>query len=73
MNRLGDVGYKLKRTGPRTDPCGTPNGMLILWYRFDKYELNHRRAVREIPKCRISFAKECHNHMYQTQQNDSIN
>ena len=46
---------------PRTDPCGTPNGLYfghecepdtsILWYRFDKYELNHRRSMPEIPKC----------------------
>ena len=59
MTRLSVV-YQLKRTGPRTDPCGTPNGiylghgrepnMLILWYRFDKYEPNHRSAMPEIPK-----------------------
>ena len=46
MIRLTGVGYKLKRTGPRTDPCGIPIGIylgherepdvLILWYRFDK-------------------------------------
>ena len=56
-----DLVYRLKRTGPRTDPCGTQNGiylgherepdMLIPWYWFDKYELNPRRAVSVIPKC----------------------
>ena len=45
---------------------GTPNGIycghecepdtLILWYRFDKYELNHRRYMPEIPKC---LSKRC--------------
>ena len=27
MTRLSDVVYKLKRTGPKTDPCGIPNGL----------------------------------------------
>ena len=62
MTWLSDVVYKLNRTGPRTDPCGTPNGrccgqdsvpdMLILWSKSEKYGLNHRRAGPEIPKCR---------------------
>ena len=60
MTRLSDVVYKQKRTGPRTDSYGTPNGIylvherepgtLILWHRFDKYELNHRRVGPEIQK-----------------------
>ena len=59
MTWLSDVVYKLNRTGPRTDPCGTPNGrfcgqdsvpdMLILWYLSEKYDLNHRRAGLEMP------------------------
>ena len=54
------VVYKLIRTGSRTDPCGTPNGrccwqdsvpdMLMLWCLSEKYDLNHRRAVQELPK-----------------------
>ena len=61
MTRLSGVVYRLKRTGPRRDSYETPNGiyleherepdMLVFWYRFDKYEINHRRAVSEIPKC----------------------
>ena len=57
MTRLSGVLYKLKRTGPSTDPCGTPSGiylrqerekdMLIIKYRFDKYELNHRRLCQK--------------------------
>ena len=53
--------YKLKITGPKIDPCGTLHGiylghehesdMLILRYRTDKYEQNHRRAIPEIPNC----------------------
>ena len=53
MSRLSDVLYKLKRTGPRSDPCETPNGIylrhdreediLFLRYWIDKYQLNHRR------------------------------
>ena len=40
---------------------GIPNGrccgqdsvpdMLMLWYLFEKYDLNHRRTVPEMPKC----------------------
>ena len=61
MNWLRDVVHKLKRSGLRTDPCGTPNGsycgqdsvsdMLMLQCLSEKYDLNHRRAVQEIPKC----------------------
>ena len=57
MTYLSDVAYKLNRRGPRTDPCGTPNGMccgqdnvpdmLILWYLSEKYDLNNRRAEPE--------------------------
>ena len=45
MTRLSDAVYKLNRTGPRTDPRGTPNAiyvgelrepvMLIIWYNQD--------------------------------------
>ena len=72
MTRLSDVVYMLKRTVPMTDSCGTPNCiylghdrepyMLILWYWFDKYELNHIRAVSEIPKCMCTL---CHDQLYQ--------
>ena len=58
MTWLRDVVYKLKRTGPRTYPCGTLNrrccgqdsvpDMLILWCLCEKYDLNHRRAVPEM-------------------------
>ena len=59
MTWLSDVVYKLNRSGPRMDPCGTPNGryygqdngpdtMLILWYLSEKYDLNHRRAGPEM-------------------------
>ena len=63
MTRLSDVYLSLKnRTKDRSlCLCGTPNGIylrherepnvLILLYRFDKYEVNHRRVVQEIPKC----------------------
>ena len=67
MTRLSDVVYRLKRTVPMTDPCGTPNGiylghdrepdMSILWYRFDKKELNHRSVVPEILKCLCTRSK----------------
>ena len=49
MTWLSDVVYKLNRTGPRTNPSGTPNGrcghnkvpdMLMLWYLSEKYNLN---------------------------------
>ena len=43
--------YKVNRTGPRTDPCDTPNGrccgqdnepdMLMLWYLSEKYVIVH--------------------------------
>ena len=62
MTRQKYVVYKLNRTRPRTDPCGTPNGrccgqdsvpdMLMLWYMSEKYDLNPRRVVPEMPKCR---------------------
>ena len=61
MTWLRDVVDKLNRTGLRTDPCGTPNGrccgqdsvsgMLMLQCLSEKYDLNHRRDVQEIPKC----------------------
>jgi len=51
MTQLSNVVHKLNSTGIRTNPGGTPNGMclgreresdkLILWYQYDKYELNH--------------------------------
>ena len=51
MTWLSDVVYKLNGTGPRTDPCDTPNGrgcgqdsvpdLLMLWYLSEKYNLNH--------------------------------
>ena len=56
-----DVVYKLNRTGPRMDPCGTLNGrcceqdnvpdIVMLWCLSEKYDLNHRRAGPEMPNC----------------------
>ena len=44
--------YKLNRTGPGTDPCGTSNVrccgqdsvpyLLMFWCLSEKYDLNHR-------------------------------
>ena len=61
MTWLSDVVYKLNRTGPRMDLCGTPNGrccgqdnvpdMFMLWCLSEKYDLNHRRGGPEMPKC----------------------
>ena len=49
------------------DPCGTPNGMccgqdsvpdmLMRWFLSEKYDLNHRRAVSEMPKCLLRCCK----------------
>ena len=55
--KLCDI--SINRPGSRTDPCGTLNGkcsgqdsvpdMLMLSYLSEKYDLNHRRAVQEMP------------------------
>ena len=54
MTWLSDVVYKLNRTWPRTDPCGTPYGrcggqdnvpdMLMPWCMSKKYDLNHQKS-----------------------------
>ena len=51
--------YKLNRTEPRTNPCGTPNGrcggkdsvqdMLMLWCMSEKMFLKNKRDVPEMP------------------------
>ena len=61
MTWLSDVVYKLNRTGPRTDPCGTPIGnccgqdnvpdMLMVWCMSENYNLNPRTVVREMAIC----------------------
>ena len=57
MTWLRDVVYKLNRTGPKTDPCGTPNGrcfgqdsepdILMHWCLSE----NMIRTTEEMPKC----------------------
>ena len=51
--------YKRKRTGPSTDPCGTPHRILrgdeispateILWTRSVRYDSNHLLLTPLIP------------------------
>ena len=50
----------MKRTGPRTDPCGTPQEsvtgsdwtplMWMVWVRLERYEENQESAVCVMPK-----------------------
>ena len=59
MRLLREVVYILKRTGPKTEPCGTPQArgsdgerlseMKQLICGNDKYEVNHCRGSSEMP------------------------
>ena len=59
MRELRGVVYRLKRTGPRTEPCGTPQvrrdegelcvGVPIVDVRDERYDLNHCSETDEMP------------------------
>ena len=59
MRELRGVVFGLKRTGPRAEPCGTPQvrgdegklcgGILIVDVRDERYEVNHRSETEEMP------------------------
>ena len=80
MTRLRDVVYKLNRTGPRTDPCGTPYGrccgqdsvpdMLMLWCLSEKYDLNYQRAsARNVDE---GVVKGLNDQLYRKQLRDQV-
>ena len=59
MRKLRGVVYRLKRTGPRTEPCGTPHvrgdeweqcvGIPTVDVRDERYEVKHCSETEEIP------------------------
>ena len=59
MRELRGMVYKLKRTGPRTEPCGTSQvredegelcgGIPTVDVRDESYEVNHCSETEEIP------------------------
>lgn len=64
---LRGVVYRMKRRGPRTEPCGTPQARLVGMEdspeartekkRDDKYELIQSRDVPEMPNQELSLAR----------------
>ena len=69
-----DLKYTLNRTGPRTDPCGTPNLIsitsetlfpyLILWDLPVRKLLNHERTT--VPLRPISFSRTSRSNFWST-------
>ena len=59
MRELRGVAYRLKRTGPRAEPCGTSQvrgdegelceGIPIVDLRDKRYEVNHCSETEEMP------------------------
>ena len=60
MTELRGVVYRLKGTGPRTEPCGTPQvrgdegercgGIHTVDVQDERYEVNHCSETEEMPK-----------------------
>ena len=59
MQEFRSFRYKIKKTGPRTVPCGTPDMtfagvedfplMTTVWYLFERYDLIHFSRFPPMP------------------------